>query len=137
MHSIFRPPINWRHRRFRYRLVVWRCLNCGAVHHNATKICRRCRSNRLAEDQLPSRARLLTYTVVKNPPVAFERQAPYIVGVVEFEDGTRLLTGITDCEPEELKPGMELERVVRRLTEDGESGLIVYGYRFRPVLKKR
>ncbi len=136
MHAVFRPPVNWRHRRFRYRLVVWRCLNCGAVHHYATSICRRCRSNRVAEDKLPDRARLITYTVVKNPPVAFERQAPYIVGLVEFEDGTKLVAGITDCDPEELKPGIELERVVRKIAEDGESGLIVYGYRFRPAMTR-
>lgn len=137
MCSIFRPPVNWRHRRFRYRLIVYRCLNCGAVHHYTTSLCRRCRSNRISEDQLPSRGRLIAYTVVKNPPPGFERQAPYVIGLIEFEDGTKLLAGITDCDPEELKRGIEVERVVRRLTEDGESGLIVYGYKFRPVLNRR
>jgi len=128
--------VAWRHKRFRYRLVVWRCLNCGAFHHYETSICRRCRSNRIAEELLPSRAKLVTFTAVKNPPAGFESQAPYVVGIVEFEDGTRLLAGITDCDYEELKPSMELERVVRKLTQDGESGLIIYGYKFRPPIKK-
>jgi len=134
MQPVFRPPFNWRHRRFRYRLVVNRCYNCGAIHHYDAKICRRCGSNRLTEEQLPTRARLVAFTVVRNPPIGYEKRAPYVVGVVEFEDGTMILTGITDCDPDELRPGMEMEKVVRRLAEDGESGLIAYGYKFRPVI---
>lgn len=136
MVSIFRPPVSWRHRRFRYRLNVWRCLNCGAIHHYGASICRRCRSTRLSEERLPSRAKLVTFTSVKNPPVGFEGQAPYVVGILEFEEGTKLLAGITDCDPEELKQGMELEQVIRKIAQDGESGLIIYGYKFRPPVKK-
>jgi uncharacterized OB-fold protein len=74
----------------------------------------------------------MSYTVVRQAPVGFEENAPYIVGVVEFEDGTRLLTQLADCEPEELRIGMEVEAVVRKIAQDGQSGLIIYGYKFRP-----
>ncbi len=102
------------------------------VHQYPAIICRKCRSTRLRHTQLPQTAKLLSFTVVRQAPVGFEELAPYIVGVVEFEDGTRLVTQLTDCEPEELKIGMEVEAVVRKITQDGPSGLIIYGFKFRP-----
>jgi hypothetical protein len=128
----FKVPQHWRAKQFRYRLAVYKCENCGTVHRGPVIICRKCRSTRLRQSELPRAGRLLSYTVVRQAPVGFEENAPYIVGVVEFEDGTRLLTQLTDCDPEELRTGMEVEAVVRKIAQDGPSGLIIYGYKFRP-----
>lgn len=127
-----RVPPNWRAKQFRYRLIVYRCENCGTIHQWPAIICRKCRSMRLRQSQLPHIGKLLSFTVVRQAPIGFEEFTPYIVGVVEFEDGTRLLTQLTDCEPDELTTGMEVEAVVRKITQDGQSGLIIYGYKFRP-----
>jgi len=128
----FRVPSHWRAKPFRYRLVVYRCDDCGTVHWGPAIICRKCRSSRLRQSELPRIGRLLSFTVVRQAPAGFEDVAPYFVGVVEFEDGTRLLTQLTDCEPGELVVGMEVEAVVRKIAQDGQSGLIIYGYKFRP-----
>ncbi len=87
---------------------------------------------RLHQSELPHVGRLMSFTVVRQAPIGFEETAPYIVGVVEFDDGTRLVTQLTDCDPDELRVGMEVEAVVRKITQDGHSGLIIYGYKFRP-----
>lgn len=128
-------PRYWRHRGFRYRLRGWRCNHCGEVHFFQPVVCRRCRGREFGEVSLPERGKLVSYTVVKSPPAGFERQAPYIIGLVELEDGTRLLTQLTDCSPDELKPGMAVEATFRRIREDGEDKIIVYGYKFRPVVE--
>jgi uncharacterized OB-fold protein len=41
---------------------------------------------------------------------------------------------LTDVDYEELRPGMEMEAVVRKIAQEGESGIIVYGFKFRPVI---
>ena len=76
----------------------------------------------------------MAFTVVRSPPSGFEEMAPYIVGVVELEDGTRIFSQITDCEAEDLRVGMEVEYVVRKIASDEDSKLIVYGYKFRPLI---
>ncbi|HEX7593420.1 MAG TPA: hypothetical protein VF429_04540 [Anaerolineae bacterium] len=40
---------------------------------------------------------------------------------------------MTNANPNELKIGQRVEMVTRKLREFGEEGLIVYGYKFRPV----
>jgi hypothetical protein len=44
---------------------------------------------------------------------------------------------IVDASRSELKPGMELESVIRRLDDEGRSGLIIYGPVYRPVFRTK
>ena len=41
---------------------------------------------------------------------------------------------LTDVEPADATPGMEVEMVTRRILADGNDGPIVYGYKFRPAI---
>jgi len=76
---------------------------------------------------------LLTFTVVRNPPRGFEKMAPFVLGIIELEDGSRLMTQITDVMPGEVTIGMPLEAVLRKVSEDGDSGIIEYAIKFRPT----
>jgi uncharacterized OB-fold protein len=130
-----RIPRYWRSRGFLYRLEGSRCVKCGEFHPFHRLVCRKCRSRTIVIERLPERARLLEFTVVHQPPSLLENSLPYIVGLVETQDGAKLLGQITDCNPEELTLGMELELTLRRLRTDGESNIIEYGYKFRPVIQ--
>jgi hypothetical protein len=44
---------------------------------------------------------------------------------------------IVDASMSELKPGMELETVIRRLDDEGRSGLIIYGPVYRPAFRTK
>lgn len=129
-----RIPRYWRSTPFNYRLSGWGCLKCGTFHHYKPIVCRRCRSREFGEAEAPRRGRLLAYTFLKNPPKGFEEQAPYIIGLVELTDGTRILSQIVDVSVEELKPGIEVEAVFRKIRAEEESGIIEYGYKFRPLI---
>jgi uncharacterized OB-fold protein len=59
--------------------------------------------------------------------------APFVLGVIELEDGSRLTTQITDVMPGEVTIGMPVEAVFRKVSEDGDSGIIQYAIKFRPV----
>jgi uncharacterized OB-fold protein len=43
---------------------------------------------------------------------------------------------LTDVAPNDVKIGLRVEMVTRKLREDGEEGQIIYGYKFRPLLKQ-
>ena len=60
---------------------------------------------------------------------------PYTVALVKLEEGPMVTAQLTDLGDEPVAIGMPVEMVTRRLRQDGdERGLIVYGYKFRPVL---
>ena len=74
-----------------------------------------------------------SYTTVLSAPADFAEQAPYALAMIELDDGTLLTAQLTDLSgPPEI--GMRVEMVTRKLRTDGHAGMIVYGYKFRPLL---
>ena len=130
-----RVPSYWRKMPFLYRLSGWRCDHCGAFHQSRPVICRRCRSRRFSEVELPKSGKLIAYTIVRSPPREFSEVSPYAIGLIELDDGSRILSQLTDFQEDELKEGIRVEAVFRRVRVNGEQGLIEYGYKFRPALK--
>ncbi len=45
-----------------------------------------------------------------------------------------LAAQLTDVDADQVTIGMRVEMVTRRLREDGPRGVVVYGYKFRPVV---
>ncbi len=60
---------------------------------------------------------------------------PYVVAQVELDEGARITAQIVNVDPEDVEIGMRVRACFRKITEYGEGGLIVYGYKFEPVLK--
>ncbi len=80
------------------------------------------------------RGEVFSYTVVYDPPAGFEFAAPYVIALVQLEDGRLVTAQLTDVDPDAVAIGMPLEMVTRKLRTDGDEGAIVYGYKFRPRL---
>jgi hypothetical protein len=127
-------PRFWRSIKSRYNLIAIKCLNCGRVYFPPRAICPECRrKSRLEKIKLRGKGRVLSYTVIHSPPVGFENKGPYIMAIVKLDEGPCLTTEIVDCEQRDMKIGMQVERVFRKIREDGESGLIHYGFKFKPA----
>lgn len=127
-------PRAWRERVRKYRLLGGRCKSCGSIVYPYRQACPYCGQENLEPLELPKRGKVITYTVIRNPPKGFEGQEPYVIAVVELEGGARVLTQLTDVKPEEVKVGMEVEMVFRKYREQSSSGIIEYGAKFRPAI---
>lgn len=57
-----------------------------------------------------------------------------IVAMVRLNDGPVITAQLTDVALDEVEIGMAVEVVTRKLRDLGPDGLIVYGYKFRPLL---
>lgn len=80
---------------------------------------------------------IYSFTTVTEPPAGFEEQAPYALALVKLDEGPLLTAQLTDLTPDEpLNIGDPVEMVTRKLTTEGERGVILYGYKFRRVLPK-
>jgi hypothetical protein len=60
------------------------------------------------------------------------------VALVKLEEGPIVTAQLTDLGDQPVQIGAPVEMVTRRLRQDGdERGMIVYGYKFRPVLERQ
>lgn len=74
-----------------------------------------------------------SYTVIYEPPAGFD--GPYAVALVKLDEGAMVTALLTDVEFDQVQIGMPVEMVTRKMRNDGdERGMIVYGYKFRPVM---
>jgi len=62
--------------------------------------------------------------------------APYLIGMVRLEEGPLVSAQLADADGVDLTIGMPVEMVARRLRDADEHGYIVYGYKFRPLLRE-
>ncbi len=126
------PPRIWRERGARYRLEGCRCTRCGRMWYPPKPLCPYCGSKDIVKINLPQQGRLISWTIEYTVPAGYRGKAPIIIGLVELDNGVKVLAEITDVKPEELVYGMRVECVLRKLYEDGDEGVIVYGIKFVP-----
>ena len=128
-------PRHWRLRKQRYSLVGEVCPHCDAKIFPPRDVCPECGQNARTEFSFSGRGEVFSYTTVFDPPSGYEEMSPYTVALVKLEEGPVITAQLTDVDTSEVKIGMPVEMVTRRLRNDGdERGMIVYGYKFRPVL---
>ena len=116
-----------------YRLEGRRCQACGAVQFPSRGACGACRGAKLEPYRFSGRGTVFSFAEVAAAPQGFS--GPYVVALVELEEGVRVTAQLTDVDADEVEIGMPVEMVTRRLQEKGPHGYLVYGYKFRPVLE--
>jgi hypothetical protein len=128
---------HWRLNSQRYSLVGEECHGCGAKLFPPRDVCPDC--SRPAQElyTFSGRGTIYSYSTVYNAPSGYEEFAPYTVALVELDEGPMLTAQLTDLGDREPEIGMPVEMVTRRLRSEGDEGIILYGYKFRPLLKER
>ncbi len=107
-------------------LMGSRCKRCGATSFPPRADCERCMSGEFEFSEISGKARLHTFTRIVAAPTGFEDLSPYIVGVVDLEEGGRALAWFGESiGEEEIEIGMELQ-VVPQMFEELEDIKVYY-----------
>ena len=94
-----------------------KCRDCGGLTFIPQLVCSHCFSGNLEWVRGSGRGNVYSYTVVWRPQTpAFE--APYVVAIVDLQDGYQILTNIVDCDPSEVHIGMPVEVDFRPASEE-------------------
>lgn len=128
-------PRHWRLRKQRYALVGEECPHCATKLFPPRDICPECGEEARTLYTFSGKGEVFSYTTVYQPPAGFEEYAPYTVALVKLDEGPLVTAQLTDVGDQPLEIGAPVEMVTRRLRSDGdERGMLVYGYKFRPVI---
>lgn len=126
---------HWRVKKQRYALVGEICPSCHAKVFPPRDVCPECGDEAKNYFQFSGRGEVYSYTRLFNAPQGHEAQLPYTLALVKLEEGPLVTAQLTDLEEEEVEVGMPVEMVTRKLRSDGERGMLIYGYKFRPRLQ--
>ncbi|HXQ59600.1 MAG TPA: OB-fold domain-containing protein [Acidimicrobiales bacterium] len=115
-------------------LLGGRCTVCGHHHFPRHDTCPYCASGATVAADLSATGRLWAWTAVTHPPPGYRGHVPYGFGVVELPEGLRVITRLTEADPDTLRADQPMQMVVEPLHED-EEGRSVVSYAFAPLEK--
>jgi uncharacterized OB-fold protein len=128
------PPRIWRLRDILYRIKYAKCRSCGHTFYPPRISCVRCSSRDVEVLISKGLGTLVEYTILYQVSSRSQDSAPLIIGLIRLNEGFNMYGQVVDIDPKDLRKGMRVEAVLRRLRVDGSSGLITYGLKFRPTL---
>ncbi|MGH9301194.1 MAG: Zn-ribbon domain-containing OB-fold protein [Acidimicrobiales bacterium] len=126
----------WDATRQQRYLLQW-CRTCDRPVHFPRSACPRCLGSDMEWRPAGGKGRVYTFTVDHRPsdpafnPVGREHQAgskeheveskeaqPYVIALVDLDEGVRVMTNVVGCDPEMIQVGMRVELAWEPL-EDG------------------
>ena len=124
----------WRQIPQRYNLIGNQCGSCNKIFFPPRESCPYCRRKSMEKMhtyQLKGKGEVITYTIIHIGPENFEEQVPYPIAIIKMDEGPQITGQIVDCDYHEVEIGMRVETTFRRIQEDGYTGAIYYGYKFK------
>jgi uncharacterized protein len=111
----FEPPVSedtepfWDATRER-RLVLQWCTRCERAVFHPRAACPRCLGDHLEWRPSAGRGRVHAASVQHRPGNPFMAgRVPYVVALVDLDDGVRMMTNVVDCDPGDVTIDMPVE----------------------------
>lgn len=122
----FEPPVSevarpfWDATRER-RLVLQWCRTCEQPVHYPREVCPRCLGTELEYRPASGRGEVYAFSVMHRPgnPLMADR-VPYVVALVDLEEGARMMSNVVGCEPDAVRVGQPV-RVTWEPLSDGRA----------------
>ena len=103
----------------RHELLLPRCRSCGAYHFFPRFFCVKCASSDLEWVKASGRGEIYTFSILERAGMpAFAAETPYVLSLVQLDEGVRLMTNIVECPPDKVKIGMKVQAVFEDVTEE-------------------
>jgi hydroxymethylglutaryl-CoA synthase len=112
------PPM-MRAEKWKFGLIGSRCTACGTPQLPPQRVCVKCHAHDKMEPYAfaDRTGRIATYAIDR---LAFSLNPPTVNAVIDYQGGGRFMCEMTDCEPDKVAIGDEVEMTFRRLfTADG------------------
>jgi uncharacterized OB-fold protein len=99
-------------------LRIQRCSQCDRYIFYPRAVCPHCMSASIEWVTASGRGSIHAFTVVHRAPEEFRREVPYVVALVDLEEGVRMMTRIVDCQPASVRVGLPVAVTFQALSEE-------------------
>jgi len=118
----------------RHELHLQKCKRCRNYQWYPRYLCSHCGSRNMEWKKVGGKGRVYSFTIIRqvvaNSP-AFQRDIPFVVALIELNEGPRMYSNIIGCKPEDVRVGMNVEVVFDDVTND------ISLPKFKPATQKR
>lgn len=118
----------------RHELHLQKCNRCRNYQWYPRYLCSHCGSRNMEWKKVSGKGRVYSFTIIRqvvaNSP-AFQRDIPFVVALIELNEGPRMYSNVIGCKPEDVRVGMNVEVVFDDITND------ISLPKFKPATQKR
>lgn len=83
-------------------LMLRTCNSCGLLMYYPRVLCTSCMSTDLGWTKSSGKGTVYAFSIVHRAPnEAFKSDVPYIIAIIELDEGPRMLSNIIDCPPDQ------------------------------------
>jgi uncharacterized OB-fold protein len=91
----------------RHEFYLQRCAGCAQLRYPPRAVCPSCLSSEVDWVEMSGRGTVYSFTVThQNHAPGFRERLPYVLAIIELEEGVRLMANVTGCEPGDVRIGM-------------------------------
>ncbi|MFC2949150.1 Zn-ribbon domain-containing OB-fold protein [Virgibacillus sediminis] len=92
-----------------HQLLIQQCRECGHYQFYPRIICTDCMSRDVEWVKASGRGNVKTYTIIHRAiSQAYEKDTPYVVALIELDEGPMMMSNVIGCTPEAVKVGQEV-----------------------------
>ena len=101
------------------KLIYQSCQQCGHSQFPPRPVCITCRSERLVWKPASGRGKVYSFTVVHRPPTeAFKADVPYIVALIDLDEGFRMMMNVRNTDPARVAIGQPVRVIFEQAAEN-------------------
>lgn len=100
------------------RMVLPRCEGCRRFHFYPRRFCPYCDCEDIEWREASGAGIVYSFAVVEKPiEKAFSSLVPYVIAIVELEEGIRMLSHVVEVDPADMACGMRVRVRFRRVSD--------------------
>ena len=99
------------------KLLIQLCSDCQTLRVPPRPMCGKCQSLQWDCVESTGRGTVHSYVMPKYPPLPF-LEYPYIVALIDLEEGVRIVSNLCDVAPQEVTNGMAVEAFYEAFNDD-------------------
>ncbi|UCD56377.1 MAG: OB-fold domain-containing protein [Candidatus Hydrogenedentota bacterium] len=101
------------------RLYTKACLAASPCPETRNEFCSNCLSEDIEWIEASGKGAIHTFSVVQRPPGAsFTEDIPYVVAIIDVDEGPRMISNMVEIAPEDMRVGMPVRVVFENITDD-------------------
>ena len=101
------------------KLMIQRCEDCGKHIFYPRIVCPHCFSDRVQWVESKGTGTIYSFTVARRPGApGFENDVPYVVALIDLDEGVRMMSTVTDVDVEKVKVGQRVKVWFDKVTDE-------------------
>lgn len=102
-----------------HKLLYQQCRDCDEIVFFPKKICSGCMSRNLDWKESRGKGKIHSFTVTYDfAPPEFMDDVPYVLSIINMDEGFRIMSNIVECDFDELECDMPVEVLFEEVTPE-------------------